>query len=87
MELDWTLTEDLIANCPHCKAFVAISQINCQIFRHGSYIANGEQMNPHTPKEECDRLAAGGLIHGCGKPFRVVKNKKNQNVVVKCGYI
>lgn len=87
MELNWTLTEDLVVACPHCAAFIAISQINCQIFRHGSYIANGEQIHPHTPKEECDRLAAGGLIYGCGKPFRIVKDGDNQNVVVICGYI
>lgn len=87
MSEDWTLTEDLIVQCPHCQDFVSIKEINCQIFRHGSYKANGEQMPPHTPKAECDRLASAGLIYGCGKPFRVVKNELKENVVVVCEYI
>jgi hypothetical protein len=87
MDTDWTLKEDLVAACPHCGEAVLISQINCQIFRHGAYKANNEQIPPHTSKVECDRLAEGGLIYGCGKPFRVVKNEQNENIVVKCEYI
>lgn len=84
---DWTLQQDLVVSCPHCNEQVLISEINCQIFRHGAYKATGEQIPPHTPKQECDRLALGGLIYGCGKPFRIVKNEKKENVVIICEYI
>ena len=62
--------------CPHCKCQVEIIEINCAIFRHGTYKNTGQQMNPHTPKAECDRLAETNAIYGCGKPFRVVKNNE-----------
>lgn len=87
MDVDWSLKEDLIVQCPHCQDWIAISEIRCQIFRHGSYKANGEQIPPHTPKVECDRLAEGALINGCGKPFRIVKNENNKNIAVICEYI
>ena len=32
---------------------------------------NGEQIPPHLPKNECDRLATDQLIYGCGRPFRL----------------
>jgi hypothetical protein len=38
------------------------NEINCAIFRHGSYKKNLQQMNPHEKKEECDRLAQENLI-------------------------
>ena len=60
-----------VVECPHCKCFVEILQVNCAIFRHGTYKHNGQQLNPHLPKAECDRLAATGAIHGCGKPFKL----------------
>lgn len=87
MELDWKLSEDLVVHCPHCQAPVLISEINCQIFRHAYYKANNEQIPPHTSQQECERLARGDLIYGCGKPFRIVKNEKNENVAVVCEYI
>ena len=60
--------------CPHCDGVSAIhpSEINCGIFRHGVFKVNGQQMNPHESKENCDRFAEQGLILGCGKPFRLV---------------
>ena len=60
--------------CPHCKCQVEILEINCAIFRHGVLKSNRQQMNPHTPKIECDRLLETGAIYGCGKPFKVIKN-------------
>jgi hypothetical protein len=64
---------ELILLCPHCKISVLIKKkdINCAIFRHGIMKNNGNQMDPHTPKELCDFLAKEGLIYGCGKPFRL----------------
>ena len=70
--------------CPHCGGDVIVhpNELHCKIFRHAVYKANNEQINPHMPKSECDSLAAGGLIHGCGKPFKVENNQ-----AVACDYI
>ena len=74
--------------CPHCKGFIEIyeAEINCAIFRHGIYKDSGVQMNPHASKEECDSAFIKGLIIGCGKPFRFIKN--NEEVLLEtCDYI
>ena len=81
--------EYFIFNCPHCVDGVIIvhqKETACCIFRHAIRKSNGQQINPHTPKEECDRLFDGGLIEGCGKPFRFVYSTTG-NYVEKCGYI
>ena len=67
--------------CPHCTGIVEIIAINCGIFRHGIY-KNGEQIPPHLPKIECDRLARLDMIYGCGKPFKYENEK-----LVACDYI
>jgi len=87
MEPNCDLTADLIVCCPQCGDFVAIEKLNCRIFRHASYIANGEQIPPHTPQKECERLSREGLIFGCGKPFQIIVDENNQNKVIICGYI
>jgi len=61
----------IIIICPHCNNSVIIEEINCAIFRHGILKSNGQQMNPHTPKIECDNLINNNLIYGCGKPFKI----------------
>lgn len=81
------LIQDLVMQCPHCQDYVLISAINCQIFRHASYKANDEQIPPHTSQTECERLANGGLIYGCGKPFRIIKDENSNLIAVICGYI
>lgn len=77
---------------------------NCCVFRHGSFfqelphlpLVDGkpqymptEPINPHTPKEICDRLVAEKKILGCAKPFRFVyvNNGNDGNYVEKCEYI
>jgi hypothetical protein len=77
-----------IVECPHCKCFVEIAEVNCAIFRHGIYKQNGQQMNPHLPKAECDRLVATGAIHGCGRPFQVKQGATVGELVAEvCDYI
>jgi hypothetical protein len=80
-----------VVECPHCKCFVQIEQVNCAIFRHGTYKHNGQQLNPHLPKAECDRLAATGAIQGCGKPFQLKPNTGGDKdipfVAEVCDYI
>lgn len=60
-------------DCPHCDNLIQvyIHEINCQIFRHGIYKDSFEQVNPHMPKQECDRLVDEELVMGCCKPFRI----------------
>ena len=69
----------LIVKCPHCNEEILINknEINCAIFRHGVFKKNMEQINPHLNKEECIRLYNNNLIYGCGKPFRIDKDKAN----------
>jgi hypothetical protein len=46
----------------------------------------GTQIDPHTNKETCDYLFTNGLIHGCGKPFRIIVS--NDKMIVEiCEYI
>lgn len=79
---------NLIFKCIHCEDYVivAITELNCCIFRHGTYKSNMQQVNPHAPQSECNRLSENGLVYGCCKPFRI--HKKDGNYYVeKCGYI
>ena len=78
--------KELIIECPHCNEHIIIEQLNCCIFRHGVFIKDGNQINPHEKKELCDLYVKENLIYGCGKPFIIV-NKENKLVAEKCDYI
>lgn len=77
--------EDAII-CPHCEEPVLIEKLNCSIFRHGIMKDTLQQMDPHCPKEECERLFSCGLIYGCGKPFKITKTDAGICVEI-CEYI
>ena len=72
--------------CPHCKEYVIIEQVNCAIFRHGVYKHNQQQIPPHLPKINCDELVCKDLIYGCGKPFKI-ELKNDQWIALECDYI
>lgn len=78
-----------IVNCPHCNDYVIIEKINCGIFRHGTFIKNNKQMDPHEKKEKCDYYFENKLIYGCGKPFcvKIDENDKEKLMVEICDYI
>ena len=78
--------QDNYITCPYCSIMVEIVQLNCKIFRCGIYKSSGEQINPHLPKNECDRLLQTNAIYGCGKPFRII-NDITPFIVEKCDYI
>jgi len=83
-------TKFFLFTCPHCQGTVQVlpDELRCHIFRHGRFKAGTQQqMDPHTPKSECDRLAAEGLIYGCGKPFKVTYDGGGVPHAVACGYI
>ena len=62
-------------------------ELRCHIFRHGRFKTGTQQMDPHTPKTECDRLSAEGLIYGCGKPFKVTYDSGGVPHAVASEYI
>ena len=76
-----------IVVCPHCKDPALIQKMNCAIFRHGIRKFDGIQMDPHAPKDVCDRLVKDNAIYGCGKPFRVQIDLSGIMVAVECDYI
>lgn len=74
----------IIVSCPNCNDSILIynNEINCRIFRHAIY-KTGQQVNPHLPKEECDRLVSNNEVYGCCKPFKL----NDENVPEICDYI
>lgn len=80
------IKEEPILKCPHCDEYIIIEKLNCGIFRHGQLIKNGQQIDPHAPKNICDYYKSNNLIYGCGKPFRILL-RDNKFVVEICEYI
>lgn len=74
----------ILVHCPHCQQLIEIVELNCRIFRCGILKQTGEQLPPHLPKIECDRLV--DAIYGCGKPFRIEESEQTY-VAVICDYI
>lgn len=81
-----TKTKEIIVTCPHCEYPVEIAELNCCIFRHGAFIATGQQIDPHLCREKCDELVHSGQIAGCGKPFRIVM-ENGEYVAIVCDYV
>ena len=84
------IVSEIVVSCPHCLNPILIEKLNCQIFRHGTFINNGQQINPHETKDVCDYFVNNNMIYGCGKPFRIVindKNDKHEYVAIICEYI
>jgi DNA-directed RNA polymerase subunit RPC12/RpoP len=75
-----------VIKCPHCNEFIEILELNCQIFRHGVFKNSLKQLNPHTPKINCDYYAENDLIYGCGKPFQLIE-KDDTYLAIICDYI
>lgn len=78
----------LIYNCPHCSLPIttAIGELACCIFRHGSNMKTNQQVQPHAPKEECDRFAQDPDYVGCCKPYKIVPDSGKYTVEI-CDYI
>ena len=81
------MEKDRIIECPHCNTLIFILELNCKIFRHGVFIATGQQIDPHCPKELCEMYLEKGLIYGCGKPFRIVETVEHGWKAEQCDYI
>ena len=73
----------ILVHCPHCQQLIEIVELNCRIFRCGIFKQTGEQLPPHLPKIDCDRLV--DVIYGCGKPFII--NESEPYVATICDYI
>lgn len=76
-----------IFNCPHCDELIQVmkNELKCCIFRHAIYKTDHKQIDPHTNKNECDRLKENDLVYGCTKPFRFIKEEPLR--VEICDYI
>ena len=50
--------KEIILECPHCNGVIIVleKQLNCKIFRHGIFKKNGNQIDPHLKKDECEML-------------------------------
>ena len=68
--------------CPWCGQSIWIEEIRCGIFRCGILKDTFQQVEPHLPKPECDRLFEEGKIYGCGRPFQYVNGE-----LKKCDYL
>jgi hypothetical protein len=77
----------MFVDCPHCNTTIEIIQLNCRIFRCGILKSNGEQIDPHLPKNQCDVLTNRNEIYGCGKPFKVETQADGSLVCHICDYI
>ena len=86
-ETNKNILVDVVIVCPHCDSFVNIEQINCAIFRHGSFKSNGLQIPPHSSKADCDAFISKGEIYGCGKPFIVKVDANGTLVAEACDYV
>jgi len=73
-----------VFECPHCAGTVTVEakQLNCKIFRHAIFKADGKQVPPHASRANCEMWVEKNLVWGCGKPFRF--DGKN---ATKCDYI
>lgn len=78
---------ELYVECPHCGDFTEIIEINCSIFRHGSFKLTHQQLPPHAPKDYCDQASNNNLIYGCGKPFRLIPIANGKYTTEICDYI
>jgi hypothetical protein len=83
------MINEFIFRCLHCEEYFIINrnEFNCKILRHAVYKHNMEPINPHLPKDDCDRLVKEDLVYGCAKPLMIIqKNNEDFNVEI-CNYI
>ena len=78
--------------CPHCDDMIIVHKddVNCAIFRHGQFKRDGSVINPHAPKDYCIDIVKKKLIYGCGKPFRLIRDRYGHgdyNKAEQCDYI
>lgn len=75
--------------CLHCDQpfVVAHREFNCRILRHGVFKHNLQPINPHSSKDECDKLVSDCIIYGCGKPLQIIDSSGGGYQVIICDYI
>ena len=69
-----TSLDYITVKCPKCDTpiHVMLNELACTIFRCGADAANYKQsINPHSTKNEIDRMKLDNKIVGCGQPFKV----------------
>lgn len=73
--------------CPHCGLIFIVDskETNCRIIRHFVFY-NGEQLNPHSSREECKKVLNGNLGYGCAGPV-YLSYKDGVWKALPCDYI
>ncbi len=68
------MTDLIPFTCPHCGAEFVVqrNELNCRIIRHFVF-KDFQQLNPHAPREECERVVRENLGYGCAKPVELVQ--------------
>ena len=74
--------------CPHCSGEFSVhaAELNCRIVRHFVF-KDFQQLNPHAPKEECERVVREELGYGCAGPVELFSGDDGQWSARICGYI
>lgn len=94
VELD-TGSDMYTFQCPQCDSWTQVPSdgLNCKIFRHAHhFVTRGDeiilttQLNPHAPKELCEKLLRENKVIGCAKPFKIIQ-EGNIYYATKCEYI
>jgi hypothetical protein len=77
----------IYVTCPHCLGEIQIAkqEINCGIFRHATFKGTGVQVDSHAPQSVIAMLMSGGMVRGCGQPFKV-KSFEGKYVAETCGF-
>jgi len=75
--------------CPYCDMMFYIDdmQMNCGIFRHGSYVASLQSIEPHLSEAQCIKLVQENKIIGCGKPLACIRTSPTEAYVEICPYL
>ncbi len=82
------MSTDLYITCPHCDGIFIVksSDVNCRIFRHFVFKNTFQQLDPHAPKAECDRVVQEELGWGCAKPIELQPDGVGGWIPTKCSY-
>ncbi len=75
--------------CPHCEDEIEVlkREINCGIFRHAIFKVppHSAANQPHAPEVVCQKAVLEGSVHGCAKPFELIKRNNTWEIAV-CEY-
>ena len=71
---------DILVKCAQCEKLVIINKkdIDCKIFIHGILKSNGEQIDPHLNKTECENFKFDTFDSRKNTYWRYQRGKQNK---------